>query len=406
MDEETAMNTAIDKTHLMPEEEEFTEEEIEEMALVSQMSEMMSFHTEIVLESMIDKSDIRSSLYEANQAFMEQAFFMEEVSNLATKQGQKQLGSKNPISAIWGLFKSIYRVIINLIKKAKLAFQKRRLKNKKKWAWIKKHGITALFKNGVSLFFWNDQTNKYEVSDALAYLKMFWDTCSMICEKANIKENVPEEKFEIKQMIDLLSKDVEFKQMRIKSLGDAIQKINGTSLSKSKMLVNDNNQNELAELFFGYTNEKYELMEREGENSKNIDISKNIYNKMNILLDAFAKCSEYVGVVIERLAELEGKPNTIYQNNPKLYNECVTAAGAVTKGLNRFNSAISYDLSEIMKIDNGLNELVSKADESGDKTELNEFKAKQAEATAEAEKNEKEAKDAGRHGYSVPIKII
>ena len=385
MDEETAMTTAIDKTRLMP-EDDITEEEIEEFAILSQMSEMMSFQNEIIMECMDDTSDIRKALSNANtEAFMESVFIMEDVSNLNTKQGQKELGSKNPIRVIIGMFKSIYRIIINLVKKAKLAFQKKRLKNKKKWAWIKKHGIKGLFQSGVSLYFWNDQTNKYEIADALKYLQMVWDTCNLIIKNAGITD-IPEEKFSIQKIIQTLGADIKFKPMYVKNLDSAIKDLQGTMLSKSKLIVNDNNQEEIEELFFGYTKSGYETMEREGENSKNINLSKNIYNQMNIVLDAFSKSSAYVGELLNRLEIMEGKSDTIYQKNNKLYNKCVQTAGELTKALNKFNAAVSHDISTVTKIDNGLMEAVNKADE-GDKTDLNKLNDDRAKAKAEAQQN-------------------
>lgn len=385
MDEETAMTTAIDKTRLIP-EDDITEEEIEEFAILSQMSEMMSFQNEIIMECMDDTSDIRKALSNANtEAFMESVFIMEDVSNLNTKQGQKELGSKNPIRVIIGMFRSIYRIIINLVKKAKLAFQKKRLKNKKKWAWIKKHGIKGLFQSGVSLYFWNDQTNKYEIADALKYLQMVWDTCNLIIKNAGITD-IPEEKFSIQKIIQTLGADIKFKPMYVKNLDSAIKDLQGTMLSKSKLIVNDNNQEELEKLFFGYTDSGYETMEREGENSKSIDLSKNIYNQMNIVLDAFSKSSAYVGELLNRLEIMEGKSDTIYQKNNKLYNKCVQTAGELTKALNKFNAAVSHDISTVTKIDNGLMEAVNKADE-GDKADLDKLNDDRAKAKAEALQN-------------------
>lgn len=390
MDEETAMTTAIDKTRLMP-EDDITEEEIEEFAILSQMSEMMSFQNEIIMECMDDTSDIRKALSNANtEAFMESVFIMEDVSNLNTKQGQKELGSKNPIRVIIGMFKSIYRIIINLVKKAKLAFQKKRLKNKKKWAWIKKHGIKGLFQSGVSLYFWNDQTNKYEIADALKYLQMVWDTCNLIIKNAGITD-IPEEKFSIQKIIQTLGADIKFKPMYVKNLDSAIKDLQGTMLSKSKLIVNDNNQEEIEQLFFGYTESGYATMEREGENSKNINLSKNIYNQMNIVLDAFSKSSAYVGELLNRLEIMEGKSDTIYQKNNKLYNKCVQTAGELTKALNKFNAAVSHDISTVTKIDNGLMEAVNKADE-GDKADLNKLNDDRAKAKAEAQQNAAEEK--------------
>ena len=404
MDEQTAMTTAVDKLSISVKEEEpdsdMTDEEIDDIKesfeLIYSVSQSTSLQTQIMLESVIDQKQIRKDIIESTNAFFEQVFIMEEVSNLNTKAGQNELGSKNPIVMILKAISGIYRLVISLVKKAKLAFQKTRLKSKAKWAWIKKHGIKGLFADGVSMYFYSDKKMKYDIGDALKYLKLINDTCDIIIRDTGIK-NVDQNKYKIDKYIEKLKASTpDVDSFTINTLDEGISKLNGSNLFKVKMIVNDNNEKEIEEQFFGYTEKNFLAITKEGENSKQINLSNNIYNKMDIILNAFNLCTAKSVEIATGLNALSEKPNTIFQSNPKLFNKCVSALSVISKSLNKFTSAVSSDLASMMNLNKGLNELARRYEETHskeDKQKLGEYTKGRADAKQQADAAEKSNND-------------
>lgn len=404
MDEQTAMTTAVDKLSISVKEEEpdtdMTDEEIDDIKesfeLIYSVSQSTSLQTQIMLESVIDQKQIGRDIIESTNAFFEQVFIMEEVSNLNTKAGQNELGSKNPIVMILKAISGIYRLVISLVKKAKLAFQKTRLKSKAKWAWIKKHGIKGLFADGVSMYFYSDKKMKYDIGDALKYLKLINDTCDIIIRDTGIK-NVDQNKYKIDKYIEKLKASTpDVDSFTINTLDEGISKLNGSNLFKVKMIVNDNNEKEIEEQFFGYTEKNFLAITKEGENSKQINLSNNIYNKMDIILNAFNLCTAKSVEIATGLNALSEKPNTIFQSNPKLFNKCVSALSVISKSLNKFTSAVSSDLASMMNLNKGLNELARRYEETHskeDKQKLNEYTKGRADAKQQADAAEKSSND-------------
>ena len=404
MDEQTAMTTAVDKLSISVKEEEpdedMTDEEIDDIKesfeLIYSVSQSTSLQTEALLDSAIVQKRIRDDIIESTNSFFEQVFIMEEVSNLNTRAGQQELGSKNPIAMVLKAISGIYRLVISLVKKAKLAFQKTRLKSKAKWTWIKKHGIKGLFANGVSMYFYSDKKMKYDVGDALKYLKLINDTCDIIIRDSGIK-NVDQNKYKIDKYIEKLKASTpDVDSFIINTLDEGISKLNGSNLFKVKMIVNDNNEKEIEEQFFGYTEKNFLAITKEGENSRQINLSNNIYNKMDIILNAFNLCSAKSVEIGNGLNALSEKPNTIFQSNPKLFNKCVSALSVVSKSLNKFTSAVSSDLTTMMNLNKGLNELARRYEETRskeDKEKLAEYNKGRDEAKQQADAAAKSSND-------------
>jgi ribosomal protein S18 acetylase RimI-like enzyme len=396
LDEETAMTTAIDKVGLMPKEEEMSDEEEEDLKESFNMISILSGQTQMMLES-IDTSNITDEMYNNSMQFLEQMYISEEVYNLNTKEGQKALGTKSPIRMIWNAFKAVYNFVISIVRKAKLAFQKIRIKNREKWAWLKRHGIKGIFQSGISLYFWNDRTGKYEIGDGIRYLQMVHLMNERVIKAASL--NVNTSSYNIDKYVDSIVNAckgskvaIEVKPVSVPSIQKGMNDLNSATLTKSKLIITDENEAMLEELFFGYTDQGYQIMEKEGDNSKNIKMSFNVYNQLNYLLSAFESVSNETKDIIEALAGMEGKPNTVYATNNKAYNECVTAMNITQKALNMFTKAVSSDIQTCLNVNTGLKEAMQKSDSEGNSQAAKEFNQnKQNAQTAgqEAKQNTK-----------------
>lgn len=404
MDEETAMTTAVDKVQLMPKEatEDMSEDEAADFEESFRLISTSSLQTAVMLEAAIDTSDIALQISENSTAFLEQMIIMEEVDNLNTRQGQKDLGSKNPIVILIKAFVAIYGAIISLARKARLAFQKIRLRDKRKWAWIKKHGIGAIFAKGVSFYFFSEKKNMYDVGEPMRYIGLIHSMNEAIIKSCNITTISPN-KYDVSGYMNKLintakgtNREINISPIAARNTEDGIRLLQGVSLMKTKVVLTQENTPILEEQFFGYTAKNYAMIEKEGENTKNIKLSINVYNQMSILLDALAALGSETKLVMEALNNQEGTQGTTYDKMPGVWKSAIRAIGVMEKSVSKFNSAVAADVSEMIKVNNGLKEAMETADTTGDTSAVNQHKndvAQQQKANAEESKKNAEAND-------------
>lgn len=373
MDEETAMYTIADKHQLDSEDNEELDEDLEEISKdIESLSESFTL-TMAGLDLMmaVQESAAYKNHKELNEAYCEyfqcaeETMFMEAMDNVATKQGSAILGTNNPFLIIGRTIKAIYNAILNLVRQIKNWVNKRRIKGKRVAAWIKKHGIKGLFQNGVKLYFWNDENNQVEVSDAVAYLTLLMNSTNLVAKKLGI--NGPK----YKTPMDNLPKN-NSKVPVISSPNDAMSKISGVVFSKSKLIITDSNEKEYEELFFGFSNDKYwtSSVQTNDDGTKTTSYdgkSINIYNALNRVLEIAAEQSkavdEWMAKDVQNAVFKSG--NNIATKNPTLFRECVSLMKEVTKGYQRLIKCINADISTCMKLDQGLLKAVSQGDQGG-----------------------------------------
>ena len=398
MDEETAMTTAVDKLSIsvsVP-DDEMTEQEEEELKesfdMLLSLSKFVSLTVEPMLETVINENEIKDNLFNEYTNIIEEMYVMEEVDNLNRKSSSVDLGSGNPIKMVLSAFRSIYKIIIAIVKRAKTAFLKVRLKDKRRWAWLKKHGIKGLFQKGVYLYFYSDKRNKYEVGQALTFIEIINQMNNKIVQQCKL--NINTSKYNIDGYLRKLS-DIEkapidkasiLQRIKGASLEDGMRDLQGMVLQKTKLVVTDANEAYLEELFFGYTDKKYNVIMNDQEgNEKNVDISMNIYNQLDIALSALEITGNETNVILEELEKLEGQGG-IYAEKPKVYNSAVRAASQMVKSIQKFVNAMTSDIKTIFDLNRGLKEIVDKI-ESVDSTK---------EEKAEGRKELKDYNDANQ----------
>lgn len=410
MDEETAMTTAVDKLSISvtvddedvtdKDEEEISTEEEEDIKegfeMLHNMSRFTSLAYDVMLEAVSTNTKIKDSLYTEYTNFFEEMVVMEEVDNLNRKDSKKDLGTSNPIKIVWNAFRAVYKVVIGLVRKGKLAFQKVRLKDKRRWAWIKKHGIKGLFQSGVHLYFYSDKRDKYEVGQALTFLDIIHTMNEKIINLCKL--NVDTSKYKIdgymKKLDDVEKAPADSRSIiqRIKGakLEEGMKDLMGMNLTKTKVVINDNNEAYFEELFFGYTAEKYQVISDDDEgNDKKVNLSKNVYNQLDICLSALESVSNETNDVITELDKMEGQGGA-YANNASTYGTCVKAASMMTKSINKFISALTSDMKAIFSLNSGLKEAVDAAD-AGNSDQLNELKTSREDALKKQQEEQEKA---------------
>lgn len=357
MDEETAMYTIADKHQLDSEDNEELDEDLEDIEKDVESLEESFYQTTANLNLLMEIQEAaayknHADLRNAYCEFAETMFVQEAMDNVATTQGSEILGTNNPFLIIGRAIKAIYTAILSLVRKIKNWINKRRIKAKRVTAWIKKHGIKGLFADGVKLYFWNDQTNQIEVSDAVAYLTLLINSTTMVAKKLGIKE--PD--FKIKGDVRNWMPSGKGKVPVITSPKDAIGKISGVVFSKSKLIVNDSNSEEIERMFFGISDNK--IIKTTTDENNNTTVSSkeiNIYNALNAILELAADCSKSTDEWMNNVQNAITSPGkNVASKNPSMFKECVDLMKEVSRGYQRLVKVITADLSTCMKLDNGL----------------------------------------------------
>ena len=369
MDEESAMYTIADKHKLDPEDNEELDEDLEDIEKdIESLGESFAL-TMAGLDLMmaVQESAAYKNHKELNEAYCEyfqcaeETMFMEAMDNVATKQGSEILGTNNPFLIIGRAIKTIYNAILNLVRQIKNWVNKRRIKSKRVAAWIKKHGIKGLFQNGVKLYFWNDQNNQVEVSDAVAYLTLLMNATNLVAKKLGI--GGPKYKSDISAWAPKAPAKVPV----ITNPNDAMSKISGVVFSKSKLIVNDSNATQIENMFFGISKDLMrsttvdETTGAKTQNVKNI----NIYNALTGILDVAGEYAKATDVWMGEVQNVVFKPgNNPATKNPTMFRECISLMKEVSKGYQRLIKCINADLSTCMKLDQGLLAAVQQGEKS------------------------------------------
>lgn len=371
MDEETAMYTVADK-HKLEVSVDDDGESLEDIEKDIESLEESFYQTTANLNLLMEIQESsayknHAELRRAYCEFAETVFVQEAVDNIHTKQGRDVLGTNNPFLIIGRMIRSIYNAILNLVRKLKMWVDKRRLKSKRTIAWIKKHGISGLFANGVKLYFWNDQSNSFEVSDAVGYLTLLLNSTELVRSKLKIHDG---------PRVDNSSKKYEwipqkaYKTPTITSINDAMNKITGTVFTKTKVIVNESNSDELETMFFGFSEGKmYDKNVSKDDNGKKVtDItvkSINIYNVLSAVLDQaskYSKATDQWMTVVQN--QLFSTGNNVANKDPSTYKECVSLMKTVCSGYAKLIKIITADLNECMKLDKGLLAAVEQGDKA------------------------------------------
>ena len=369
MDEESAMYTIADKHKLDPEDNEELDEDLEDIEKdIESLGESFTL-TMAGLDLMmaVQESAAYKNHKELNEAYCEyfqcaeETMFMEAMDNVATKQGSEILGTNNPFLIIGRAIKTIYNAILNLVRQIKNWVNKRRIKSKRVAAWIKKHGIKGLFQSGVKLYFWNDQNNQVEVSDAVAYLTLLMNATNLVAKKLGI--GGPKYKSDISAWAPKAPAKVPV----ITNPNDAMSKISGVVFSKSKLIVNDSNATQIENMFFGISKDLMrsttvdETTGAKTQNIKNI----NIYNALTGILDVAGEYAKATDVWMSEVQNVVFKPgNNPATKNPTMFRECISLMKEVSKGYQRLIKCINADLSTCMKLDQGLLAAVQQGEKS------------------------------------------
>lgn len=353
MDDDTACCTAIDKACIKCCDDIDTEDDsdMDELTQEASLVETLLYHNEI-LASMNDHYNINKHA-ESIGVFIE-AFFQEEMGSVA--QAPKNVTKlQNPITFLLNLLKSIINGLLRIGSIVRDSFVKNKVKRHRKLEWIRKHGIGDLFKNGIYLYFYNDQKSIYDINEPVRYVDMLYRMTKMVGQKCGIKLN----EANVRQTIN--------DPIRFNDISRALNILNGVVLTKTKVVVTEQNKDMLTNQFFGYSSDKKIDVSVSRNGGPSVNDSANIYNRIDVM-SAITK--EYCQIsidMLQKLKELEGQPSSVYYKNRSLYNSSVSTMKEIVGRYNQFIKCMAHDLKVMLTLDNGLLEQTRQRDEKDSK---------------------------------------
>ena len=353
MDEDTAASTAIDKSGMNNDNgDDSDSEKLEQEAAI--------------LETMLFQNEILSNICEyysheeRNNAigiFIE-AYIQEEMDNVASAPKEVRK-IESPLALLAKGLKASVNGVIKMGSIIKDAIVSNKMKNYRKKEWIRKNGITGLFKSGIHLYFYSDKLSSYDTETPARYVDLLYRLSKQVGENCGIRLTAAAQH-------KTISNPIEFG-----SISEGLNKLKNVILTKTKVVVTKQNEAMLAREFFGYSDEKMNVAVTHG-NDKPVHDSNNIYNRLEILAILTKEYSKISQEILDQLMKFEGDANSIYYKNRSMFNKARDAMDLIVGKYNQFIKSMAHDLKVILSLDNGILKMTRERDateQSGGKWE-------------------------------------
>ena len=341
MDDETAINTAIDKQSMMP-SDDGDDSDIDAFEIDFESALTLLHQNEILMEAAQFAYDKRGNkeIFNNYSIIAEAFLYQEEVINTASVPSQVK--KVNPITLLIKGLKTAVNGLLAATNAARNASEANRIKRKRKMDWIKKHGIGAIFAGGVSFYFYDDNTGTFDMTRPCQYVDMLYRLSINIGKKCGIQPKPEAYHGTIKNPI------------KFTTIGDGMAKIETLQVTKTKVVVNDNNKEALANEFFGYNEHKINVKVWNEEANKAIYQSNNVYTK----LEMFSLITnQYLNItlgIMEVLEKMQGDMNSIYYKNRNLYNDATNNMQIIATTYRKLINACVSDLAQMNKFDKSI----------------------------------------------------
>lgn len=346
MDEETAMQTAVDKCHIRG---SITEDDGEKMVEIQQDVETMEmaismFNAQFdnVLMMMESKSFKKEDVEHAVDVFVEACCVQEEVYNVNTdknKGGYLNQGkaSANPIDLLRKGLGFIIRVLRTLITKFVEFLKRVRNHSRAIRTYVKRYGIEGIFassKETTKMYFIDLDAPACINDSAETLLALTVDTYNACARSAGFQQQLP---------IGNLKRDSRFNIGG--NIDKGIQILNGVQLIKTKMVIpkDKQKQEEIAACLFGYNEQR--VVVDSGE-------SYNTLNRLKVMSDTWSAVLNGVNKQLEQMNTLRTQQGSIYYNNRKKYDLVIKGFETIIKTGKGVVTALQNDMNAIMKLNN------------------------------------------------------
>ena len=362
MDEETAMTTAVDRLNIMNGSDE--DIDLEEMEDELSVTESMLYMNSDQFETMMmicesDKYDI-NEFCDDIETFTE-SYYIEGAVNVNDGKQVKEFKAKqDPIFFIAASFKNLFGLAIQMVKISKKSIRALTVKRRNIADFIQKNGIKGLFAKGISLYFY-DMKNPNNIDMApIQYCDFLYRLTMVIAKEVGYNmENLS---------FNILSGGLQ--RIQFKNIEQGLNIVKGITLTKTKIIVNDENEDQIAKLFFGYTKNKVGVI-KEKENGYEIQHkSENIYTYYENISNIVENCSKNCQKFVEYMEKLDSDVNSVKYKDKNKYNQVLNSMKIVNKGFDIFIKALAHDMKTIMNMFNQMaNETQAKDLEDNKSTE-------------------------------------
>ena len=347
MDEETAAYTAMDKRSMLGEDDgnDSDMEELEqESAFITDSLQRNEMITSYLSSNIINNPyDISKEL-----GIIAEAFYQEAIDNVSSAP-KKYTKLDSPLTILTKGLKVAVNGLVRMSSVVRDSMRKNKLSRARKVEWIKKHGIAELFKGGISLYLYDDNKNKIDLDTPCRYVDFLYRLTKAIGESCGVKLTAAAQH-------KTISNPIKFSNIK-----EGMYELSQVIFNKTKVVVTDDNKAALQNEFFGYSDEKVNVKVTHGTDQA-INDSGNIYNRLDACILVTKKYADISIAVLDEMKKLEGDVNSIYYKNRTAYNDAMKNIKTVVDKYTQFISAMSHDLTEIMKIDNGLLKLTRERD--------------------------------------------
>ena len=344
MDEETAMTTAVDRLNIMKDSDE--DIDLEEMEDELSVTESMLYMNSDQFETMMmicesDKYDI-NEFCDDIETFTE-SYYIEGAVNVNDGKQVKEFKAKqDPIFFIATSFKNLFGLAIQMVKISKKSIRALTVKRRNIADFIQKNGIKGLFAKGISLYFY-DMKNPNNIDMApIQYCDFLYRLTMVIAKEVGYNmENLS---------FNILSGGLQ--RIQFKNIEQGLNIVKGITLTKTKIIVNDENEDQIAKLFFGYTKNKVGVI-KEKENGYEIQHkSENIYTYYENISNIVENCSKNCQKFVEYMEKLDSDVNSVKYKDKNKYNQVLNSMKIVNKGFDIFIKALAHDMKTIMNMFN------------------------------------------------------
>ena len=354
MDEETAMQTAVDKCHIRGSISEDDDEERVELQADVETMEMQINMFNALYDQVITEMESGSAedVNHAYDVFIEATYDATAASSETSPLSETQ--RFGPLKLIRDGLRFLIKTLMMLIRKFASFCKRLRNRSRETKRFIKNYGWEGLFDNKYRMYFVDFKDPKM-INDSVEYLlTLTCDTMNAALKTAGIQDSVPSNLARNPRM------DIHGNVKR------GIELLNGVQLIKSPMVLpKDGTERErIAEAFFGYN-------EIKGNDAKSI----NVANSLQIVADDWIRFLEMVDERSAKLSALVNHQTSIYYTNKKQYDLAVKGLETVTKTCKAMVTALQNDINVVMKLNN------------------------EAAAVNMKDTNERDKQDMAEHGY-------
>lgn len=348
MDEDTALSTAFDKRSMAQD----GDDEGDDLSEEQQDAEVLEYAVSqfVAAEELLQNIDIAKlpSMEHSIETFVESYVFQEAIDNVApgassaATANNVQKKSGGPIKLLVKAFTTLIQFIRKLGQNLKMTIRRITTRMKRIHQFIKANGISGIFAKGVYLYFYNDKNCTY-MNSALQYIDMCDRLTGIIANNVNMRGSW--------HSSNILPNGVN--PITFGNFDKGLDMLRGVVLTKTKVIVTQDNQGKLAELFFGYTGTPANLATGE---------SNNIFYKIKTISDA---TQAYLDKTEKFMGELQSAhDDPANAGRIEQYNQAIKSMTIIKNSIQKFIKALVHDNNEVIKLNNGILEETKQKDDA------------------------------------------